>query len=179
MNTQLRLSAASPADTAPETRYAAVRALTVELCRGLGPEDMTLQSMPDASPAKWHLAHTTWFFETFLLTPHLAGYKAFHPDFAYLFNSYYESVGPRHPRPARGMLSRPTVPEVMAYRKHVDEHMHALLEARGADPVLAPLLVLGLNHEQQHQELLLMDLKHLLSLNPLQPGLICIACFRE
>ena len=170
MNTQLRPLAASPADTAPETRYAAVRALTVELCRGLGPEDMTLQSTPDASPAKWHLAHTTWFFETFLLGPHLAGYEAFDPDFAYLFNSYYESVGPRHPRPARGMLSRPTLPEVMAYREHVDAHMRRLLETRGGDPVLAPLLTLGLNHEQQHQELLLMDLKHLLSLNPLQPA---------
>jgi hypothetical protein len=110
MNTQLRLSAAGLDHAAPETRYAAVRALTVELCRGLGPEDMVLQSMPDASPAKWHLAHTSWFFETFLLQPHHAGYRPFHPEFAYLFNSYYESVGPRQPRPARGLLSRPVVP---------------------------------------------------------------------
>src|SRR5579859_7401443 len=145
MNTQLRPSAASPADAAPETRYAAVRALTAELCRDLGPEDMVLQSMPDASPAKWHLAHTSWFFEAFLLGPHLSGYKPFHPDFAYLFNSYYESLGPRHPRPARGLLSRPTVPEVLAYREHVDEHMQKLLAARGSDPVLAPLLALGVN----------------------------------
>ena len=157
-------------DTAPEARFAAVRALTAGLCRDLGPEDMVLQSMPDASPAKWHLAHTTWFFETFLLLPHLAGYQLFHADYAYLFNSYYESVGPRHPRPTRGLISRPTVPEVLAYRRHVDEHMHKLLEARGAEPALAPLLDLGLNHEQQHQELLLMDLKHLLSLNPLKPA---------
>ncbi len=170
MNTQLRPLAASPTDTAPETRYANLRALTVELCRGLSPEDMVLQSMPDASPAKWHLAHTTWFFETFLLQPHLAGYGPFRPDFAYLFNSYYESVGPRHPRPERGMLSRPTVQEVLAYREHVDTHMQRLLETRGTDPVLAPLLSLGLNHEQQHQELLLMDVKHLLSLNPLRPA---------
>ena len=170
MNTQLRPLAATPVDAAPETRYAAVRALTVELCRGLGAEDMVLQSMPDASPAKWHLAHTTWFFETFLLQAHVAGYQPFSPDFAYLFNSYYEGVGPRHPRPARGLISRPTVPEVMAYREHVDRHMQTLLQARGADPVVAPLLALGLNHEQQHQELLLMDLKHLLSLNPLQPA---------
>ena len=169
MNTQLRPSAVSPADMAPEARYAAVRALTVELCRGLGAEDMVLQSMPDASPAKWHLAHTTWFFETFLLRPHLLGYEPTHPEYAYLFNSYYESLGPRHPRPARGLISRPTVPEVMAYREYVDENVQMLLDARGADPALAPVLELGLNHEQQHQELLLMDLKHLLSLNPLKP----------
>lgn len=172
MNTQLRPLAASPspADAAPETRYAAVRALTVELCRGLGPEDMALQSMPDASPAKWHLAHTTWFFETFLLLAHAPGYEPFDPEYTYLFNSYYESVGPRHPRPARGMISRPTVPEVLAYRAHVDGQMRRLLEVRGADPELVPLLTLGLNHEQQHQELLLMDVKHLLSLNPLRPA---------
>ena len=170
MNTQLRPSAASPSDTAPEARYATLRALTVALCRSLGPEDMVLQSMPDASPAKWHLAHTSWFFETFLLMPHHPGYQSFHPDYGYLFNSYYESVGPRHPRPARGLLSRPTVQEVYAYREHVDAGMQALLQARGADPALAPALELGLNHEQQHQELLLMDVKHLFSLNPLKPA---------
>ncbi|HEY3645567.1 MAG TPA: ergothioneine biosynthesis protein EgtB [Gammaproteobacteria bacterium] len=170
MNTQLRPSAASLSDTAPETRYAAVRALTVALCRSLGPEDMVLQSMPDASPAKWHLAHTSWFFETFLLVAHQPGYQPFHPDFGYLFNSYYESVGPRHPRPSRGLLSRPPLQEIYAYREHVDSGMHALLEARGSDPALAPVLELGLNHEQQHQELLLMDVKHLFSLNPLKPA---------
>jgi len=170
MNTQLRPSVVSASDAAPEARYAAVRALTVALCRDLGPEDMVLQSMPDASPAKWHLAHTSWFFETFLLAAHQPGYRPFHPDFGYLFNSYYESAGPRHPRPARGLLSRPTVQEIGAYREHVDRSMQALLAARGLDPMLAPLLELGLNHEQQHQELLLMDLKHLFSLNPLQPA---------
>ena len=168
MNTQLRPSAASPADTAPEARFAAVRALTLDLCQGLGPEDMALQSMPDASPTKWHLAHTSWFFETFLLQPHLPDYRPFDPDYAYLFNSYYESVGPRHPRPARGMISRPSVAEVLAYRRHVDQRMQELLMARGGDATLATLLELGLNHEQQHQELLLMDLKHLLSLSPLR-----------
>jgi ergothioneine biosynthesis protein EgtB len=170
MNTQLRSPAAPSTDTAPETRFAAVRALTVALCRSLGPEDMVLQSMPDASPAKWHLAHSSWFFETFLLTPHQPGYQPFHPDYAYLFNSYYESAGPRHPRPQRGLLSRPTVTDVLAYRAHVDHGMQALLTSRGADPVLAAVLELGLNHEQQHQELLLMDVKHLFSLNPLKPA---------
>jgi ergothioneine biosynthesis protein EgtB len=170
MNTQLRPSAASPTDTAPEARYATVRASTAALCRSLGPEDMVLQSMPDASPAKWHLAHTSWFFETFLLTPHQSGYRSFHPDYAYLFNSYYESAGPRHPRPQRGLLSRPTAQEILAYREHVDQAMQALLKTRGTDPALAPLLELGLNHEQQHQELLLMDVKHLFSLNPLKPA---------
>jgi ergothioneine biosynthesis protein EgtB len=170
MNSQLRTFAASPADTAPPARYATVRALTESLCRSLGPEDMVLQSMPDASPAKWHLAHTSWFFETFLLTPHQPGYKPFHPDYGYLFNSYYESMGPRHPRPYRGLLSRPTAQDIYAYRAHVDQGMQALLQARGTDPVLAPVLELGLNHEQQHQELLLMDVKHLFSLNPLKPA---------
>lgn len=169
MNTQLRPSAASPTDAASETRYATVRAQTANLCRSLGPEDMVLQSMPDASPAKWHLAHTSWFFETFLLTPYQPGYEPFHPDYGYLFNSYYESAGPRHPRPARGLLSRPTLQDIYAYREHVDAGMRSLLQARGSDPALMSVLELGLNHEQQHQELLLMDVKHLFSLNPLKP----------
>ena len=170
MNTQLRPSAAVPADAAPAARYATVRALTDALCRSLGPEDMVLQSLPEASPAKWHLAHTSWFFETFLLVPHLPDYQSFHPDYGYLFNSYYESVGPRHPRPSRGLLSRPTVQDIHAYREHVDGGMQRLLESRGEDPALAAVLELGLNHEQQHQELLLMDVKHLFSLNPLKPA---------
>ena len=170
MNTQLRPSAAAPTDAAPEARYATVRALTEALCRSLGPEDMVLQSMSDASPAKWHLAHTSWFFETFLLIPHQPGYQPFHPDYGYLFNSYYESAGPRHSRASRGLLSRPTVQEVLAYREQVDRGMQALLESRRADPTLLPILELGLNHEQQHQELLLMDIKHLFSLNPLKPA---------
>jgi ergothioneine biosynthesis protein EgtB len=170
MNMQVRHTAAPRGATAPEGRYAAVRALTEDLCRSLGPEDMALQSMPDASPAKWHLAHTSWFFETFLLSPRLPDYRPFHPDYAYLFNSYYQSVGGMHPRPARGLLSRPTVAEVLAYRAHVDSHMQRLLGAQGADAELIALLTLGLNHEQQHQELLLMDIKHLFSLNPMQPA---------
>ena len=148
-------------------RYMEVRALTEELARGLSPEDMTVQSMPDASPAKWHLAHTTWFLEHFLLEAHAPGYRAFHPDFSYLFNSYYQTVGSMHPRPARGLLTRPGVAEVLAYRRHVDQHMQELL-GRGDAP--AELVTLGLNHEQQHQELMLMDLKHLFFQNPLKPA---------
>jgi ergothioneine biosynthesis protein EgtB len=136
----------------------------------LEPEDAVLQSMADASPAKWHLAHTTWFFETFLLAPHVPGHRPFHPRYAYLFNSYYNGVGPMHPRPARGLLSRPSLTEVGVYREHVDGQMRTLLQERGADPKMAALLALGLNHEQQHQELLLMDIKHLFSLNPLKPA---------
>ena len=148
-------------------RYASVRALTEELVRGLSPEDMTVQSMPDTSPAKWHLAHTSWFFERFLLEAHTPDYRPFHPDFGYLFNSYYQTVGVMHPRPSRGLLTRPGVAEVLAYRRHVDQHMQDLLARDDAPP---GLVILGLNHEQQHQELLLMDIKHLFSLNPLKPA---------
>ena len=150
-------------------RFTATRALTEDLCRTLTPEDMAIQSMADASPAKWHLAHTSWFFENFLLKSWDPAYKVFHPDFGYLFNSYYQSVGRMHPRPARGLLSRPALAEILRYRRHVDEHMGWLLEKRAADPTLGFLVNLGINHEQQHQELLLMDIKHLFSLNPLQP----------
>jgi ergothioneine biosynthesis protein EgtB len=170
MNMHIRPTAESRDAAAPERRYAAVRALTVDLCRGLGPEDAALQSMADASPAKWHLAHSSWFFETFLLGPCLPDYRVFHPDFAYLFNSYYNAVGEMHPRPQRGLLSRPTFAEVLGYRHHVDHHMQALLQSQDDDPALHALLELGLNHEQQHQELLLMDIKHLFSLNPLRPA---------
>src|SRR5487761_531442 len=150
-------------------RYQQVRDVTTELCRNLTPEDMALQSMPDASPAKWHLAHSSWFFEHFLLAPYLKDYRPFDPQFNYLFNSYYYTVGGMHPRSERGLLSRPGVAEVAHYRAHVDEHMHKLLGARGREPELAYLATLGLNHEQQHQELLLMDIKHLFARNPLQP----------
>ena len=162
---ETRLTAVAVAPLAQ--RYADVRALTEELARGLSPEDMTVQSMPDASPAKWHLAHTSWFFERFLLEAQVPGYRPFHPDFSYLFNSYYQTVGSMHPRPARGLLTRPGVTEVLAYRQHVDRHMGELL-ARDAAP--AELVTLGLNHEQQHQELLLMDIKHLFSQSPLKPA---------
>ncbi|MBS0432063.1 MAG: ergothioneine biosynthesis protein EgtB [Proteobacteria bacterium] len=149
-------------------RYQRVRDATLAWCMDLQPEDTVVQSMPDASPVKWHLAHTTWFFEQFLLG-RWQGYRPLHPPWNYLFNSYYQSVGPMHARPQRGLLTRPTLGEVIDYRRHVDQCMRDLLERAGADPELTPLLELGLNHEQQHQELLLTDVKHLFSLNPLKP----------
>lgn len=151
------------------SRYLAVRQRTLALVEPLNAEDMAIQSMPDASPAKWHLGHTTWFFETFLLTPHLPGYKVYDASYGYLFNSYYEAIGERQPRPFRGLLSRPTVDEVMAYRAHVDAQMLALLETRAPD-ALASLMDLGLAHEEQHQELLLMDILHLFAQSPLKPA---------
>ncbi len=148
-------------------RYRQVRDITLEWCAGLHPEDTVVQSMPDASPAKWHLAHTTWFFEQFLLG-RTRGYQPLHPQWNYLFNSYYQSLGPMHARPQRGLLTRPTLDEVIDYRHRVDESICALLE-RDADDELQSLLELGINHEQQHQELLLTDIKHLFWLNPLKP----------
>lgn len=155
--------------TAPADRYGQVRHRTEALAAPLSDADMTAQSMDDASPAKWHLAHTTWFFETFLLTPSLPGYRLFDDRYTYLFNSYYEAVGARHARPRRGMLTRPAAAEVMAYRKHVDAAMERLLE-KGAAPDLLALVELGLNHEEQHQELLLTDILHLFAQNPLHPA---------
>ena len=149
-------------------RFADVRTFTEQLAEPLSPEDQTVQSMPDASPTKWHLAHTTWFFETFVLAPYKRGYRPFDPAYEYLFNSYYEAVGPRHPRPQRGIITRPGVAEVMAYRQHVSEAMADLLD--GGNNEIDALVELGLHHEQQHQELILMDAKHLLSLNPLKPA---------
>ncbi len=148
-------------------RYGQIRADSVRIVAPLAAEDCVAQSMPDASPAKWHLAHTTWFFEQFVLRPHLPGYRVFDEHFEYLFNSYYDSVGPRHARPERGLLTRPYLAEVLNYRAHVDEHMLQVL----AD-ALAPTAVieLGLNHEQQHQELMLTDVKHLFSRNALEPA---------
>jgi len=146
-------------------RYQTVREATTTLSAPLAAEDMAVQPMPDASPTKWHLAHTTWFFETFILkgTP---GYQPFHPQFEYLFNSYYNTLGPQWYRPHRGLLTRPTVAEILEYRAHVDAAMARLLDS-GAFPAAA--LELGLNHEQQHQELMLTDVKYLLSQNPLRP----------
>ncbi|SDD45114.1 dimethylhistidine N-methyltransferase [Cupriavidus sp. YR651] len=155
------------------TRYLDVRRRTVALVDPLGAEDMAIQSMPDASPAKWHLAHTTWFFETFLLGPHLPGYAPYDARYSYLFNSYYEAIGPRQPRPFRGLLSRPTVDQVLAYRRHVDAQMLRLLDGLHdgmLDSALENLLALGLAHEQQHQELLLMDILHLFAQSPLRPA---------
>jgi len=146
-----------------------VRARTLELTAPLSEEDCCVQSMPDASPVKWHLAHTTWFFETFILEQFESGFRPFHPDFRVLFNSYYNSVGEKHPRPQRGMLSRPSLATVRDYRQDVDRRMRTLLDRRGHDRALHALITLGLNHEQQHQELILTDFKHLLSLNPLKP----------
>jgi len=146
-----------------------VRRHTETLIAPLNPEDMAVQSMPDASPVKWHLAHTTWFFETFLLSASPSGYREFDPSFGYLFNSYYEALGPRQPRPQRGLLTRPMVSKVLAYRRHVDAHMSTLLKS-GLSAETAALLRLGLAHEEQHQELLLMDLLHLFSQSPLRPA---------
>jgi dimethylhistidine N-methyltransferase len=150
-------------------RYRQVRQHSERLAVPLSAEDMGAQSMPDASPTKWHLGHTAWFFETFLLMPGLPGYTCFDPAFGYLFNSYYEAVGPRQPRPLRGMLTRPAADQVLAYRRHVDRHMGRLLEGPLTDEQHA-LIVLGLQHEQQHQELILMDILHLFSLSPLAPA---------
>jgi ergothioneine biosynthesis protein EgtB len=153
-------------------RFEEIRRDTEALTTNLTPEDQSIQSMPDVSPTKWHLAHTTWFFETFILSRFDADYRVFDPAFAYLFNSYYEAAGPRHPRPDRGLLSRPTVDIVAAYRDHVTAGMARLIES-AAEPAwneIAPLLELGVQHEQQHQELILMDIKHVFSINPLLPA---------
>jgi ergothioneine biosynthesis protein EgtB len=145
-----------------------VRDLTEVLAAPLSPEDQVVQSMPDVSPTKWHRAHTTWFFETFLLAPRLDGYTPFDPDYGFLFNSYYEAVGPRHPRPHRGLLSRPSVDDIARYRAHVDDSMHKLIDTCREDATA--MIELGLHHEQQHQELLLMDIKHVLHCNPTDPA---------
>jgi len=149
-------------------RYLAVRDLTEALAAPLSAEDQTVQSMPDASPTKWHRAHTTWFFDEFVLQPHHRAYEPFDPAFRFLFNSYYEAVGPRHPRAARGVVSRPGTEEVGAFRTHVDAAIVELLDTDPSPEVLA-LVELGCNHEQQHQELLLMDIKHALAQNRIDP----------
>ena len=165
-----RAASGAPTRTLLRQDFAAVRARTDALCAALTDEDQCVQSMPDASPAKWHRAHTTWFFEEFVLIPHLAGYRSFDPAFRYLFNSYYESVGARHPRPSRGLLTRPSARQVGAYRAHVD---HALGEGLTApDAVVADLVGLGLHHEQQHQELLVTDMLHAFAQNPLLPAVL-------
>src|SRR4029077_7599306 len=145
--------------------FLTVRGETERRTAPLSPEDQVVQSMPDASPAKWHRAHTTWFFEEFVLGPNPTRYEPADPSYRYLFNSYYEAVGARQPRPRRGMITRPSVDEITRYRRHVDAAMLLLIDQAddgGPDAVVTDLIVLGLNHEQQHQELLLMDIKHLL-----------------
>ncbi len=153
-------------------RYRTVRETSERICRPLATEDYVVQTMDDVSPPKWHLAHASWFFETFLLIERQPNYSPFHPEYGFLFNSYYEAVGERHPRPRRGLLSRPTVKQVYSYRAHVDEAMFRLIDQASDDTFdrLAPLIELGLHHEQQHQELLVTDIKHILAQNPLRPA---------
>ena len=164
------MRAAHQAPPAPTTAgYGEVRALTEALAAPLSPEDQTVQSIPDVSPTKWHRAHTTWFFETFVLQPYAPRYRVFDESYGYLFNSYYEAVGPRHTRTERGLLSRPGAAEIGRYRAHVDEAMAGFLDGDLA-PSVRDLVELGLHHEQQHQELLLMDIQHVLSVNPTRPA---------
>ena len=163
---------AAASDQSLSARYSSVRADSLALCRTLAPEDFVVQSMPDVSPTKWHLAHVTWFFEKFVLLPNVQGYTLFDEQFHYLFNSYYYSAGDMHSRPNRGLLSRPTVAEVLAFRDYVDEQMLALLDQRSDDDGLVQLVTLGLNHERQHQELLLTDIKHVFAQNPMRPAVV-------
>ena len=153
-------------------RYREVRARTERLAEPLSPEDQAIQSMADVSPTKWHRAHTSWFFENFLLLPFAPQARPYDPAYLYLFNSYYEGAGARHPRPERGLLSRPGAADIASYRAHIDEAMTGLIGTCSAAiwREVAPLIELGLNHEEQHQELILMDIKHVLSMNPLQPA---------
>lgn len=151
-------------------QYLEARSVMPRLCAPLAPEDTVVQSMPDVSPSKWHLAHVTWFFEQFVLREYSDGYVPVDDRYHYLFNSYYYTAGQMHARPRRGLLSRPTLAEILDYREHVDAAMQALLDASGDNPELRDRVVLGMHHEQQHQELFLTDIKHVLSCNPLQPA---------
>jgi ergothioneine biosynthesis protein EgtB len=163
-------STTGPADLL--ARYRDIRRESEHICRPLATEDYCIQSMPDVSPPKWHLAHTSWFFETFLLRPFHAGYAVFHPQYDYLFNSYYETVGSPYPRARRGLLSRPGVQDIYRYRAHVDNAIEELLAdcPTEHEQAVRARIVLGLHHEQQHQELLFTDIKHILALNPLKPA---------
>jgi ergothioneine biosynthesis protein EgtB len=151
-------------------RFQDIRRATEALSAGLTAEDQCVQSMPDASPAKWHRAHTTWFFEQFVLVPHVPGYTVFDAAFGFLFNSYYEAVGPRHPRPSRGLLTRPSASQVTDYRRHVDAALQQALPRLSAD--IHAVIELGLHHEQQHLELLITDMMHAFSANPLVPAIL-------
>ncbi|GAB5518329.1 MAG: ergothioneine biosynthesis protein EgtB [Rhodothermales bacterium] len=161
-----------PDATPLASRFQRVRSFTEHLCEPLETEDFVVQSMPDVSPTKWHLAHTTWFFETFILSVYDRDYIPYHPGYAFLFNSYYLQAGERHCRAQRGYISRPTVREVFAYRAHLDDAMLDFLARADEDTLrtIAPLIEIGLHHEQQHQELLVTDIKHVLSVNPLRPS---------
>lgn len=162
-------TASRPIDDPLLSRFAATRALTLALAERLSDADATAQSMPDASPAKWHLAHTAWFFETFVLVPHAPRYRRFDARFDYLFNSYYDAVGPRVARNQRGLLTRPALAEIIAWRGHVDAALESALPGLG--PEVRALVELGINHEMQHQELLLTDILHLFAANPIEPAL--------
>jgi len=151
-------------------RFRAVRSASLRLAEPLSAEDQGVQSMPEASPTKWHLAHTTWFFEAIVLQPHAPGYRCLDPGFTHLFNSYYEAFGHRHARELRGMLTRPSLDEVHAYRRYVDEAVESLIASGPPASPAGRLLELGLHHEQQHQELMLTDIKHAFYLNPLKPA---------
>lgn len=151
-------------------RFADVRARSVSLAAPLGPEDQVVQSQPDSSPTKWHLAHTTWFWETFVCAPHAPDWRPVDADYAFLFNSYYESMGPRHARPERGLLTRPSIDRVMEYRERVDEGVLSALARCGEDASFSELIMLGVAHEEQHQELLLMDIQHLFASQPTYPA---------
>src|SRR5947208_740264 len=152
-------------------RFHQLRTFTDALCAGLEPEDYVVQSMPDVSPTKWHLAHTTWFFETFILKKFIAGYQSTIPEYAYLFNSYYNAAGDMHRRDLRGLISRPTVKEAHRYRASIDAYIDDLLS--NVDETLLneieSILILGIHHEQQHQELLITDIKHVFAQNPINP----------
>ncbi|WP_432720904.1 ergothioneine biosynthesis protein EgtB [Jeongeupia wiesaeckerbachi] len=176
MNAPVTTGDCSPPATAAGwlARYRQIRAHTETLAVALSPEDQTVQSMPDASPTKWHRAHVSWFFEQFLLGQFLSDYRCFDPRYAFLFNSYYVSLGPRHERPQRGLLTRPAAHEISAYRNHVDVAVATLLTAATLEQLdaLLPILELGLQHEQQHQELMLTDILHAFSHNPLNPAAV-------
>ena len=162
-------SGPAPASSALSQGFACTRALTAALAAPLSDADATIQSMDDASPAKWHLAHTTWFFETFILRDHVAGYALHDERFPFLFNSYYEAEGSRHARNRRGMLARPSLDEILGYRNAIDAAMIAAIPDLA--PAVQALVTLGINHEQQHQELLLTDILHHFSVNPLEPAI--------
>ncbi|MEO7339120.1 MAG: DinB family protein, partial [Caldimonas sp.] len=161
---------AAPRPSALADRFSRIRQRSTELAGPLSPEDCQVQSMPDTSPTKWHLAHVTWFFETFVLERFEPGFTPFDPAFRVLYNSYYQGIGERHPRPQRGMVTRPSLDEVKRYRRNVDERIHTLLTTTPADADRDEIIELGLHHEQQHQELLLTDIKHVFSLNPMAPA---------
>tara|TARA_R110002096_G_scaffold29497_2_gene88697 strand:+ start:3616 stop:4872 length:1257 start_codon:yes stop_codon:yes gene_type:complete len=163
-------SMADISSAALSDRYRAIREQTLALVRELQPEDTVVQTMPDVSPTKWHLAHITWFFEHFVLEPKLANYARFDEQFHYLFNSYYYTAGDMHLRPQRGLLSRPTLAQVLDYRSYVDTAMQQLLQTDAATDDVVQLVTLGLHHEQQHQELILTDIKHVFATNPLRPA---------